>query len=148
DIMEGVDTTWARVPNGAEIGRLTDDAIAKFNPADPGASVPALLEVHARLAALPEDRILTEKLHQLDRISQSCLGLSVETLVDRAEVVPGESLKLKHVATAHSAIPVQWTGVRYPANGGKLTDSIDLHANAPAVRESTQLVPANTPLSQ
>src|SRR5262249_7847618 len=32
DIMDGIDTTWNRVSNGAEIGKLADDAIAQFNP--------------------------------------------------------------------------------------------------------------------
>src|SRR5262245_34032057 len=43
DLLDGVDTTWNRVPGGAAIGRLTEAAIARFNPDDPAASVPALL---------------------------------------------------------------------------------------------------------
>ena len=35
DIMDGVDTTWARIPGGAALIPLIDDAIAKFNLADP-----------------------------------------------------------------------------------------------------------------
>jgi LmbE family N-acetylglucosaminyl deacetylase len=148
DIMDGIDTTWARVPGGADIGRLTNEVIAKFNPQEPGASVPALLEIHSRLVALPSGIIQAEKQRLLDRIIQSCLGLSVETLVDAAEVVPGETLKLRHVALQRSAIPVQWTGVRYLASAAQLSDEIALHENQPAVRETTQKVPATTPLTQ
>ena len=32
DILDGVDTTWSRVPGGADIGKLADARIAKFNP--------------------------------------------------------------------------------------------------------------------
>ncbi len=35
DILDGVDATWNRVPGGAEIGRLTEEAIAHFKPEDP-----------------------------------------------------------------------------------------------------------------
>src|SRR5882724_8236858 len=35
DILDGVDTTWNRVPNGAEIGKLADEVIAQFNPQNP-----------------------------------------------------------------------------------------------------------------
>jgi LmbE family N-acetylglucosaminyl deacetylase len=35
DIMDGVDTTWGRVPGGAEIGRLADEVIDHFDPPTP-----------------------------------------------------------------------------------------------------------------
>ena len=49
DIFDGVDTTWSRFPGGAEIGRQADDALGRFNPQDPAASVPALLNMRAAL---------------------------------------------------------------------------------------------------
>src|SRR5437870_3663368 len=50
DLLEGVDTTWNRVPGGAEIARSTDEAIATFNAQDAAAGVPALLAIRRRLA--------------------------------------------------------------------------------------------------
>ena len=114
DILDGVDTTWGRVPGGAEIGKLTDEVIAKFNPQDPAASVPALLAIRSRLAALPADRLVDEKRQQFDRIVQACLGLSVETVVAQAEAVPGEALKLRHTVIVRASVPVRWVAVRYP----------------------------------
>ncbi len=35
DIMDGIDTTWGRVSGGAEIGKMTDDLIAKFDAPNP-----------------------------------------------------------------------------------------------------------------
>jgi LmbE family N-acetylglucosaminyl deacetylase len=149
DIMDGVDTTWGRVPSGAEIGTLAGEVITQFNPQDPAASVPALLEIKRRLAALTTtDPVVAEKRAQLDRILQACLGLEVETTLPEAEVVPGEDIKLRQSATVHSTIPVRWIGVRYPANGNELTNAIELHVHQPAVRDSVQTLPANTPLSQ
>jgi len=93
DLMDGIDTTWARVPGGAGIDVAIKAAIAAFKADDPAASVPALLEIHRQLAALPTDPLIADKRVELDRIIQSCLGLEVETTVDRAEVVPGEKLR-------------------------------------------------------
>ncbi len=115
DILDGVDTTWNRVPGGAPIGRLTAEAIARFNPGDPAASLPALLAIRSRVSALPADPVVSDKRQQLDRIIQACLGLEVETLVDQAEVVPGETLKMRHTAVVRSRVPVRWTAVRYPS---------------------------------
>ncbi len=148
DILDGVDTTWGRVSGGAEIGRLTDEVIAQFNPQDASSSVPALLKIRSLLKALPADRVLDEKRAQLDRILQACLGLSVETTVPVAEAVPGESLKLQHTAIVRSRIPVRWLAVRYPGIKGELSEGINLSANMPATRNSIQTLPVNAPLSQ
>lgn len=92
DLMDGVETTWARYPGGAEIGDLAAAAAAAFKPEDPAASVPALVAIHRKLDALPNDPLVADKRAQLDRIIQACIGLEVETTVDRAEVVPGEKM--------------------------------------------------------
>ena len=149
DIVDGIDTSWARVPGGAEIGKLADDAIAQFNPQDPAASVPALLTLRSRLAALPTtDPVLIEKNAQLDRILQACLGLEVETVIPQAEVVPGESLKMRHSAIMRSNVPVRWLGVRYPDIATGITNAMELRPNQSASRDSVQTLPASTPLSQ
>jgi LmbE family N-acetylglucosaminyl deacetylase len=149
DILDGVDTTWNRITGGAEIARLTNDAIAHFNPQDPSASIPALLKTKNRLAPLPSDPLIDAKRRQLDHILQKCLGLEVATTVPQAEVVPGEPLKLQHTAIVHSNVPVRWITVRYPSIDKSLSDpAIALTANQPATRDSTQTLPVNTPLSQ
>src|ERR1035437_410345 len=106
DILDGVDTTWNRVPGGAEIGKLADEIISQFNLQDPAASVLALLKLKSNLAALKStDSVVAEKTMQLDRILQNCLGLSVATTIVNAEVVPGEELKLHSTAMLRSTIP-------------------------------------------
>src|SRR3989442_1283197 len=148
DLLDGVDTTWNRVPGGAEIARSIDEAIARFNAQDAAARVPALLAIRRRLAALPADPIVNDKREELDRIIQACLGLEVDTVVDRAEVVPGETLKLRHTAVVRSRIPVRWTAVRYPSAHRTINKAIQLRPNQPVVRETSQVVPATTPPSQ
>ncbi len=113
DIMDGVDTTWARVPGGAALVPLLDDAIAKFNAADPAASVPALLAIRSKLATLGYDSIRYEKYQNLDRIIQKCLGLTVETTLPQAEVVAGEKLALRHAVSVTGSLPVKWVSVSY-----------------------------------
>jgi len=148
DLLDGVDTTWHRLPGGAEIGHMTDAAIARFNPDAPAASVPALLTIRRRLSRLPADPVVSDKRQQLDRILQSCLGLEVETVADRAEVVPGEIVKMRHTATVRSGARVRWMAVRYPTTQRALTAAIDLPRNRPIVREASQKLPATARPSQ
>ena len=148
DLFDGVDTTWNRVPGGAEVGRLTDEAIARFNPSDPAASVPALLAIRSRLSRLAADPVVSDRRRQLDRILQACLGLTVGTVVDRAEVVPGETMKLRHTASVGASIPVRWLAVRYPATHRTAGRALELRPGRATVRDAIQSLPATTPPSQ
>ena len=148
DILDGVDTTWGRVPGGADIGALAGDVIAKFDPKDPAASVPALLALRVRAAALAPDPLVDEKRRLLDRILQACLGLSVGTSVPRSEYVPGEELEMHHTAAILSGFPVRWVGVRYPGIGADAACAIDLKPGVTAALDETRALPEGTPLSQ
>lgn len=149
DIMDGIDTTWNRVPGGAEIGRLADAIITGFDPQNVSASVPDLLKLKALVAALPDkDSVVEEKSRQLDHVLQSCLGLEVETTLSQSEVVPGEEMRLRHSVTIHSGIPVRWTAVRYPAIRRDISPGVQLQENEPSLRDATESLPASTPLTQ
>lgn len=148
DIFDGIDDTWGRVPGGSDIGRLAGEVIARFDPLKPASSVPALLGIKARLAALPDDPVLGEKRALLDRIIQGCLGLYVETTVANPEIVPGETFDLRETAIARGPYPVRWVGVRYPAAGREEDAPADLAPDRPASRQASAVLPAGTPLSQ
>jgi len=150
DILDGVDTTWARVPGSAVIGKLTDAAIAQFNPQDSAASVPALLEIKKNLATLAnDDPVVNEKRRQLDQIIQECLGLTVETTIPDAEVVPGETLQLRHTVLVQSGVvPVRWKAVHYPGITNQVSEEVDLHPGQAITKESSQTLPAGAQLSQ
>ena len=149
DILDGVDTTWARVPNGAAIGTMADAIVAKFDTQTPAASVPDILELRAKLAALAStDPLVVDKRQLLDRILQRCLGLTVETDMPHAEVVPGETLKLHQVVTESSSVPVKWTAVRYPSVKQDLAQTIALRTGLASTRDTSPVLPAGTPVSQ
>jgi len=150
DILDGVDTTWNRVVGGAEVEKLTDAVIANFNPQDPAASVPELLEIKKRVAALGNnDSVIDEKRRQLDRIIQESLGLMVETTIPDAEVVPGEPLKMHLTATIQSTnVPVRWVAARYPSTKGEFSIGAELAVQHPVSYDSAETLPASTPLSQ
>jgi len=148
DLFDGVDATWARIPGGADVARSIDEAIASFNTQDVAASVPALLAIRRRLAALPADPLVADKRAQLDRIVQDCVGLEVDTVVDRAETVPGETVKLHHRAVVHSRVPVRWTATRVARGHGANGKAVELRADQPVVHENSWIVPPGTPPSQ
>ncbi len=150
DILDGVDDTWNRVTGGVPIGKLTDAIIAQFNPQNPAAGVPVLLQIKKLLAALPtNDPVLNEKRQQLDHIIQECLGLTVETTVANAEVVPGEPLKMHLAATVRSDIvPVRWVAAQFPTIKAKFSIGAELAALQSVSRDTAETLPADTQVSQ
>jgi LmbE family N-acetylglucosaminyl deacetylase len=149
DLMDGVDTTWTRYPGGAEIGDLAAAALAQFNAGDPAASVPVLLTLRTKLAALPPDPLVTDRLAQLDRIILSCVGLKVETTVARAEVVPGETVQIRYaIGLTARNIPVRYEYTRSPALKGSVELNRDLVAGEVLEGNLNGVLLTNTLLTQ
>lgn len=149
DLMDGVDTTWARYPGGAEIGALAADALARFKADDPSASVPELLTLRTKLTALPSDPLVTDKVAQLDRIILSCLGLKVATTVTRAEFVPGETVQIRYaISLTARDIPIRYEYTRSPALKGSVELNRDLVAGEVLEGNLNGVLLTNTLLTQ
>ncbi len=108
DLMDGVDATWARVPNGgAEIAQLADELTANFKPDASDASVPAILALRAKLTALKSgDPVVVEKRGLLDRILQHCIGLTISSTTQTSEILAGEQMTVDYNVVVSSNIPV------------------------------------------
>jgi LmbE family N-acetylglucosaminyl deacetylase len=145
DVMEGIDTTWARYPGGAEIATALAQILADYKSDTPAASVPALLKLRTQLAALPTDAVIADKRAQLDRIVLSALGVRVSTNASTAEVIPGGTVRLTFAALANSP-GVAYVGVRTPFTQLKFARA-DLSANAGEPPSVVVLLPADLPLS-
>ena len=153
DIMDGVDTSWSRVPGGAEIDQELAEIIKKFDLANPAASVPDLLKLRVKLKSLSvRDSVAKEKTIQLDRILKYCLGLKTETTIVNSDVVPGEPMKMHLSATLSSKLPdklvIRWKAVRFPLLKKEINREVNLQANEASVFDVTETLPASTPLTQ
>ena len=115
-ILDGVDTTWNRVPGWRRdrtIDRGRDRAI---QPGRPGGQ-------RARVAGDPQPSCpRCPRTPSSATSASSWTGSSRPASVSRwrrwwidAEVVPGETLKMRHTAVVRSRVPVRWTAVRYPS---------------------------------
>jgi len=149
DILEGVDSSWNRIPGGADVSKSIDEIIATFNQKDVPASVPALLKLRKKLAGLAaSDPIVKDKQAQLDRILQECVGLEAQTTIKQHDVVPGEPMSLHHTAVVHSNIPVRWVAVRYPETNREVQKGLELRNNETATLDEVETLPSTTPLTQ
>jgi LmbE family N-acetylglucosaminyl deacetylase len=170
DIMDGVDTTWARIPGGAALIPLIEDAIAKFNPAAPAASVPALLGVRSEMLKLgakprssklyftagpgPSPRphdfglMLDEKLAALEDIICAAVGLKAAVTTAKAEALPGEQLRLTmSVSVDSAAVPVDLLAYNNSLALVGFDTPRRLEAGVPLEIEEVVGIPRDTPLT-
>ena len=146
DLMDGVETTWRRVPGGERIGELAAKVLAKFQPREPHASLPDLLELHRLLADAPKNPLTHEKREQLEQIIAGVLGLDVMTTVEQADAIPGETLKLRHTAIVRQPVAVTWRAVELPRADRVPADQA-LETNRSSSIEGTHTLPANATLT-
>ena len=74
----GIDTTWSRLKNGAAIGQMVETALTEFDLEHPYASVPQLLRIYKKIAALENAHWREIKLKEVAQLIQNCLGLRLQ----------------------------------------------------------------------
>ncbi len=137
DPFDGIDTTWNRVPGGAEIGKTLSVAIAQFAPSHPERTVTALLSARKLIAALNHPAA-EGKLQELDELIAECAGLWLDATADRHSYAPGGTARITLTAVNRLGLPVTLT-----QNGRQ-----PLPANQPWTANIEWKIPADAPLSQ
>ena len=104
DLFEGIDHSWNRIPGGAPVATILDQAIREFEPEHPEKTIPALAKARPVIAAINDPRAKI-KLAELDELVARCSGLWAEAQVPQAEVTPGS--KVTVTATIYPRLPLE-----------------------------------------
>src|ERR1043165_8139039 len=147
-LFEGIDTTWARVPNSGSVANEIRQIISQFRPGDPSASVPALLKLRQAMNGIKDDSWVPEKKAELAKIIAACLGLHVEASTTNETVTPGQTLTIKLDAINRCDIPVTLQEAHCSLTG----DSVKINAALPpdelVTKDLSCRIPENTPYSE
>ncbi|WP_109698022.1 PIG-L family deacetylase [Chitinophaga deserti] len=147
DLMDGINTTWNRVPGTDAIARQIQAIIKDYRAEAPSASVPALLAMRKSLLALPDSYWKTQKLKELEQLIIGCSGLWAEAFSSTGEVIPGGPMKSQLQIINRSTVPVRLEKVTY--NGTENTAlARDLAFNEFNTIPADFPIPAETPVSQ
>ncbi|CAN5462424.1 hypothetical protein BH10BAC3_BH10BAC3_25450 [soil metagenome] len=96
DLMDGVNTSWSRVPNAAGVEAMIDKIIAAFDPSQPSASVPALNGLLAKLRSInPMDPWVKTKMEEVQKILLQCAGIYMEASTQQPAILNGDSVNIK-----------------------------------------------------
>ncbi|HLY18719.1 MAG TPA: PIG-L family deacetylase [Bryobacteraceae bacterium] len=150
DAFDGIDTTWERVPGGAEIGHMLAEAQHAFEPEHPERAIPWLLKAQPRLAAL-HDPWASLKLNELNETIALCAGLWLDANADKYAVPPGSTFEISYTALNRSTVPMKLEGLTLQGMGGDAhtdTHHAALDANQPVNSQLKFTVSADQPYSQ
>jgi LmbE family N-acetylglucosaminyl deacetylase len=112
DLFDGIDTTWARYPGGAPVGKLLEEAARRWSAEDPSRSIPALLEAR-ELASQLKSSDVAARLPEIDEAIGRCAGFWLDFSAASQQLISGEQTKLRITALArNSAFPITLTGLR------------------------------------
>ncbi|MBI3681269.1 MAG: PIG-L family deacetylase, partial [Acidobacteria bacterium] len=144
DPMEGIDTSWNRLPGGAAIAPLLADAARAFRPFEPRKTLPSLLKARTLAAAIrhPDAEY---KLRELDETIALCAGIWVDASSDRFTAVPGSTARISLTAVQRIRMATTFLGAALEGPGAPQLDleETPLPFNEPVQRRLEWNVPAN-----
>jgi len=148
DIMEGVDTSWKRLKGGEAVEQAISGVLAKYDMKNPAASLPALLDLHEKLAGFGDDPFIKVKRDELVKIIQSCAGLRFEAFAEDYAAAPGETVNVSINLIQRSGQAARIVSIAFPA----LNQRREVNQDAPdnvsqSIRQSAAL-PRDYPVSQ
>jgi LmbE family N-acetylglucosaminyl deacetylase len=150
DAFDGIDTTWNRLPGGAETGRILAEAVRTFEPDHPERTIPLLLKARAQIATI-HDPWASDKLVELNEAIALCAGLWLDANTDSYAVAPGATVEVGYTALNRSVFPMVLDSLTLEGMGGaSRTDAhrAALESNQPVNAQLKFAVPADQPYSQ
>ncbi|WP_235938092.1 PIG-L family deacetylase [Chitinophaga solisilvae] len=146
-LLDGVNTSWSRIPGGAAIGALVDKALQTYNMEHPGASVPALLEIRKAIQALPDGYWRNQKLKETEQLIYACAGVWAEAYSATPTVAAGYKLEATVQVISRGNVPVYLRQADLPGQPN-IAGPQELAFNKLTTFNRTIHVPADTRISQ
>lgn len=149
DPLEGIETSWRRIPGGEAVDEALRDAIREFSLTEPARAIPALARARTLIKAM-DDEWARLKLRDLDETIALCAGLWVDAAADRRFVLPGETVRVRLEVVNRSQLSVRWLATTLADSaGGAVEDrpQLELAENQPAGRELAWKFRADAPFS-
>lgn len=129
DVFSGINTTWSRVKDGEEIGKILYEIEHKFDFVNPSKHLPKLLEAYQKVQLLEDEHWRKIKEKQLLEIIEACLGLYLEVSAESASGNPNEKITVNFELINRSNFPVQLTAIKSSFDTSPIYKGIELPNN-------------------
>lgn len=146
DLLNGVNTTWQRVPGSEKVQRAIEELITSYSITNPEKSVPKLVDLYRQLQTLPDVYWKTQKLIEVKRLIELCSGLWLEATTNMAYAVQNDSIRFNF--TVNNRLGNNITLQKISAGIYDTLYKLPLQANKNIVFAKTVLIPPLYTISQ
>ncbi|HSD64214.1 MAG TPA: PIG-L family deacetylase, partial [Ignavibacteriaceae bacterium] len=105
-MFEGIDLTWKRVKGGEKVGNILGEIEKEYNPENPSASLPKLLEALYEMNKLDDKFWVPIKKKELLDVIRNAAGIWIEAFADDYIFTPGDSVKISSGIVKRSDYPL------------------------------------------
>lgn len=141
EVLEGIETSWNRLENGAPIGKLLAKVEEEYDFRNPAASIPDLLKAYKLLKNIEDTHWKKIKSEEIIGIIEACAGLYLEAVAENPTAVAGEQTKVKIEAINRSDFPIRLESIRI--NDTKQNIEANLENNLNWQEHLTFQIPGN-----
>lgn len=124
DILEGINSNWNRIPEGAEISRMITLADKNFDVDSPSKSVPLLINILNAIEKLPDSYWKEQKLKELKDLIAGAAGLWFETYAIQSTHALGDQIKLRNDVIVQSDIAINLIAINDEKLGIQLKNGV------------------------
>ncbi len=148
DPLEGIDTSWMRVPGGESVGRHLAAARDALDPRQPEVILPHLLAAYEELDALSGPAV-DYKRQELVRAIEIASGVWLDATAERWNAVPGSALQITVRALRRSGFSWNWQATRLEGIADALIEGgSELAVNRVVEKQVRIVVPEDACYSQ
>ncbi|MFN7920631.1 MAG: PIG-L family deacetylase [Bryobacteraceae bacterium] len=145
DILDGVDTTWKRVPGGEAVDTALAQSLRDFSIDAPEKAVPGLLAAREKMNSLSGPWVELKR-REIDELIAKAAGLWLDVSTTRPLAVPGKAFQVNVTAVNRSHVPVELSGFELSgANGDAKLGPLGY--NRPASWTANLAIPAGSGFS-
>lgn len=121
DLMDGIDPTWKRIPNGEAISTQVNEITSGFDFLHPEKSVKGLVKLYQALRNMPNSYWQQKKLDEVKQLIQQCSGLFIDATTTEQFAVKRDSVRINFVF--NNRLGVNATLKKVKVASGSVADS-------------------------
>lgn len=149
NLFEDVDLTWNRVPGSENIKELLSSANKNYDPENPSAIIPVLVEAYKEMGKIKNNYWITIKKKELLNVIRSTAGLWMEAISkDDYSTVPGGELNITSGIVNRSDYPFILKEIKVEYGENNPEPDKKLNNEDFQKYETTVKLPENIPVTQ
>lgn len=146
-MLDGINTSWERLPGTKLIGKYAQQALHDFQPANPSASVPLLLRLRTEILKIKDVYWKEIKLKEVNELLVAVTGTFIEFTAKDASYSPSDSIAIQLEAVNRSRIPMTLERISFSSWATTYNAGKSLVENVPLVITYKELLSAKTAIS-